>query len=300
MLNLPTAVVIGMHRSGTSAVCQCLSELGWRGPSPDEAIHASDNPDHFESRRFVNHNEALLESVGGQWNYPPATIPDPSGLWMEQARNIMSEVFPGPGRLIKDPRLSFTFDAWNLPSDDTRIIFVVRHPADVAQSLARRDGFSIVQGLALWDFYNARAQRLLQGRDVNIVGFEALRSDPDATLDEMVRFMSLPDSPEIKTLVKAAASSIDHSIGGRRNNDSVASPVIDRWHRLASLTGHHASLKSEPDPPSSWADEVLALVRERDALAIENRALRRKPLKIAIAKTTALARRGLTSDRVPT
>ncbi len=300
MLNLPTAVVIGMHRSGTSAVCRCLSELGWRGPSNEEGIHAADNPEHFESRRLVDHNEALLEAGGGQWKYPPRGLPQPSEPWISEARRTMADVFPGHGRLIKDPRLSITLDAWDLAPNDTRIIFVTRHPADVADSLARRDGFTTVHGLALWEVYNARAEQLLQGRHVHVIGFEALRNDPMASLESVARFMGLPDDPDTDARVRAAASGIDHSIGGRRSSDTAAAPVIDRWHRLTGLAGTHTPLVSASEPHGRWAHEVLELVRERDALAAENRSLRRKPLKIAVARTTSIARRGRRADKVTT
>lgn len=59
---------------------------------------------------------------------------------------------------LKDPRLCITLRFW-LPFFTTppAILFVYRHPIEVAQSLVRRKEFGVARGLHLWMAYNRLA-----------------------------------------------------------------------------------------------------------------------------------------------
>src|SRR5580700_11091745 len=74
----PWLLVVGMHRSGTSAVTGALGFLGFAVPvAQDRWAPSPDNPDHWESRAMGNYDDALLERLGGTWNRPP----DPALDW---------------------------------------------------------------------------------------------------------------------------------------------------------------------------------------------------------------------------
>ena len=68
-------VVLGMHRSGTSAVTRLLTLAG--ATPPRELMPANpDNPQgYWESRRIARFNNRLLESAGTRWN-DDAAIPE--------------------------------------------------------------------------------------------------------------------------------------------------------------------------------------------------------------------------------
>src|SRR4030095_3852003 len=61
----------------------------------------------------------------------------------------------------KDPRTALSLPLWKevLVQLDIETYYVIclRHPLDVAASLQRRDGFSRVKSLALWQLYNLSA-----------------------------------------------------------------------------------------------------------------------------------------------
>lgn len=66
--------VLGVHRSGTSALARTLQLHGAALPKTLMPAQA-DNPDGFwESRPIVQFNESLLKSAGRPW-YDPAPIP---------------------------------------------------------------------------------------------------------------------------------------------------------------------------------------------------------------------------------
>ena len=72
----PWLAVLGMHRSGTSAVTGALGALGFNLPAPSDQLdpHES-NPDHFESLSIMRVNDALLKVFGGGWDSPPELPP---------------------------------------------------------------------------------------------------------------------------------------------------------------------------------------------------------------------------------
>jgi len=257
-------VVVGMHRSGTSALTACLGALGLAVPFADEQIHASDNPVHLEPRRIVLHNEKLLSTRGGKWLYPGdlATAPDP--IWIDTAKDLLTEMFPQRTWVLKDPRMCVLLDAWTFLPSETRFVLVGRDPTDVAASLSRRNGLAMTHGLALWDRYSAEAEASLQSKPVYALTYEQFRADPRHYLVELSGFLGLDAHPDHETRLAAAIDILDPNLGRRRTEVDGSSLLENRWNHLQALTGRHDSLDSDPSPASIWSTELLRVTRERD------------------------------------
>ncbi len=71
----PWLLVVGMHRSGTSALTGALGELGMAVPAAEDRYEyygpAKGNPEHWESRAMGLQDDALLERLGCTWDAPP-------------------------------------------------------------------------------------------------------------------------------------------------------------------------------------------------------------------------------------
>ena len=68
----PFLVVLGMHRSGTSALTGALGALGFNTPHPDERMDwPESNSEHWESVSLTVYNDQLLTKLGGSWEAPP-------------------------------------------------------------------------------------------------------------------------------------------------------------------------------------------------------------------------------------
>ncbi len=69
---MPGIVVLGMHRSGTSAVTRVLNLLGADvGPAAD-LIAEYDNPSgHWENKTLTACNDRILAAFGRSWDFPP-------------------------------------------------------------------------------------------------------------------------------------------------------------------------------------------------------------------------------------
>src|ERR1700691_3651857 len=73
---VPGVVVLGMHRSGTSAVSRILNLLGADlGPTQD-LLTEYDNPaGHWESKSLVACTDWILAAFARSWDFPPWLAP---------------------------------------------------------------------------------------------------------------------------------------------------------------------------------------------------------------------------------
>ena len=148
-------IVLGMHRSGTSALTGTLMEAGvYLGRVLDQSI--TRNPKGLQEPPAILYmQEDLLKANGGSWNEPPqevewfpmhAAVRD---LFIESRLEMKRWAF-------KDPRTLLTLDGWLKVLPDARPLGIFRHPMAVARSLESRNGFPIEKGLAVWLAYNSR------------------------------------------------------------------------------------------------------------------------------------------------
>src|SRR6202011_2048888 len=107
----PWVTVVGMHRSGTSAVTGALAALGLNMARPEDRMDwPESNPEHWESLSASVFNEKLLAHLGGSWDAPPDLAPgweqDPDLLTAGDAAAVMAAAYPEQGPSVwKAPRL---------------------------------------------------------------------------------------------------------------------------------------------------------------------------------------------------
>lgn len=149
-------MILGMHRSGTSIVTEQLCRAGlYIGESTELLAPQADNPRGFWERRdVVELNDRLLADAGGSWYSPPAAEPAATEQQRQQMAGIVSALDPAAPWVIKDPRLTLTWSAWEPELADVQQLLVFRDPLAVAMSLQARHGFPLTLGLALWEYYN--------------------------------------------------------------------------------------------------------------------------------------------------
>jgi GT2 family glycosyltransferase len=155
--------------------------------STDELMGAQeDNPRGFWERfDVVALNDRLLQNTGNSWFNPGADSPvaDQSS---ESEMDAILKRLHGDGWLLKDPRMILTLPAWEGRIVDTLPIFVYRSASGVASSLERRNGLPLEYGLALWEYYNRCALRLLYGRDFIALSYEQFAAKPVAQMSALL------------------------------------------------------------------------------------------------------------------
>jgi hypothetical protein len=187
-------LVLGMHRSGTSALAGALEAMGF-DVGPDEDVMPADdgNPEgYFELLSVVRANDELLAQFGGRWDSPPDfesdwTTSDAALAFVDTARELLGGLFEDDHYLLKDPRISLLLPLWRQVTNDRDCaVVVVRDPLEVAASLTRRNGLQTLTGLALWAAYNRAMLRDLTGARVFVCSYADLVEKPVEVLTDVV------------------------------------------------------------------------------------------------------------------
>ncbi len=161
--NKKAIFILGMHRSGTSALARVINLLGAELGKQLMAAQ-QDNPKGFwEHEEVVQIHDKLLYELGHNWQDGIAL---PEG-WLnshaaKQAAHKLGLVIDrdfAAANLwaIKDPRLSLTFPLWSELLAERNIqplcIIAWRNPLEVAHSLQKRDSIAKPAALLCWLAY---------------------------------------------------------------------------------------------------------------------------------------------------
>ncbi|MEO8045557.1 MAG: glycosyltransferase [Spartobacteria bacterium] len=189
-------LVLGMHRSGTSALAGALHALGFGLPG-NLLPPAPDNPGgYFESKDLTRLNEEILVAAGTAW-HDPASIPDdffasPKALaFRDRAEAFMEKALAGsPMLVLKDPRLCRLLPFWRACLTNLEISFgcvlVLRDPREVARSLQLRvlseltrpgGPLSIARAHWLWSRYVLEAEKESRSVPRALLTYETLLDD---------------------------------------------------------------------------------------------------------------------------
>jgi hypothetical protein len=157
----PTGIVVlGMHRSGTSALARILSLVG--ADLPRDLLEPSESnvTGHWEAKSVLRLHVDLFGALHTNWHDWLAIDAGQfnSGdcaRFVEAARQYLIRDF-GRSRLfvLKDPRMCRLVPLWTRIFERTdmtmRAVLPLRHPLEVAQSLLDRNAIPIEHGLMMW------------------------------------------------------------------------------------------------------------------------------------------------------
>jgi hypothetical protein len=261
-------VVLGMHRSGTSALAGLLRLAGlWAGEADDFAPADDHNQaGYWEHRGVRSVNEAILHTLGARWS--EVADLDLSRLgegslarFKERAQKIVQDLDGHGSWVIKDPRLCLLFPFWRDILEHPFCVLIYREPLPVARSLAARDGFPIPFGIALWELYTREALASTRGLPRVLISFRKLMADPAATLCrlrchlvrhglELAQFQ-VPTAKEVRAVLDPALVHHPHE----PERPYLTPPQLDLLDALANGT----ALDLDPVPPlSAGARDLLA------------------------------------------
>ncbi|MDD9984599.1 MAG: glycosyltransferase [Gammaproteobacteria bacterium] len=288
-------VVLGMHRSGTSAVTGALGLCGaWVGEESELTSANPENPRGFWERRDIRRIcDRLLHAAEADWwkvaAFDPASIP-PAVLTeqREEFCRVVSALGKHDAWVVKEPRLCLLLPVLRDCIANPFCIHIFRNPLEVARSLQARNGFGIAGGLALWEAYNRHALSAARDLPRVFVSHESLMLHPVETLHGLLeRLLELgatsltqPDGDDLRQFVSSSLYRYrateqemqeylaptqrdlwqqlrDNEIGGLRWSVP-DSPVTQQY--LFDLESTEASLNRYRDT----ADHLSAELRRRD------------------------------------
>ena len=269
-------IVVGMHRSGTSATARVLNLLGLPTvPESDLMIPNHGNPDgYWESTTLSDFDDLLLSLEGASWSSPP---PLPAAgeerslsEFKDAARTMIGRLFEDRTAWVwKDPRASLLLGLWRAAVPEATFVLVHRDPLDVASSLSRRDGLSRMHGLALWQRYVGSCLRGLTGAPVAVVAFEDLRTDPAASVRRLASHLETLGVPVAwsDSAWQSIRAAEPHKKATLTEPPRVAPGVelppetVAMRERLRDLDGVHASFPVVALAEGDWVESQLAAHR---------------------------------------
>lgn len=212
-INMNPIIVLGMHRSGTSAVAGMLSKLGVDMGLDLMIGEADTNPmGYYEDRPIMKLNEDIFALWGGSWDRVPPTNAlqlhaVPSGL-VERIKGYLDERGQHPGVWgWKDPRTVCTLPIYLPLLENPKIIIVRRDHDAVLDSLDKREKKKTrAECKALIDIYNARLNENTRNLGTHTMEYESLIKYPERYIQWMMHMFG-PHQQPTEEQIEAA---IDH------------------------------------------------------------------------------------------
>ncbi len=196
-------LVLGMHRSGTSALTRGLEVLGIDlGRNLKEAVAGDNDKGFFEDATLSEVNDLVLALHGGAWYslFAEAVGDGASGELGRLKLKALQEVQRTFGQsaffAFKDPRTCRTLPFWQdvlaRHGATTFNIIAFRNPMSVAESLQARNGFTRERSYHLWLLHMLAAVKHTQGRPRVFIEYDDLIADPEATLTRIAKMIDDP------------------------------------------------------------------------------------------------------------
>ncbi|MEO1039953.1 MAG: glycosyltransferase [Pseudomonadota bacterium] len=177
--------VLGMHRSGTSALARVLNLLGAKLPEDLLGANKFNPTGYWEPRAVIDQNEAFLAELGASWDAPAfdrADIGPRREDMVKAAAEVLASAY-GDAELIvvKDPRCTLFADIWADAAEragyQPRLVAISRSVDAVAQSLSRRDAMTPDEAGALWCWYGACTLEALDNHGGALLDYGAMTTN---------------------------------------------------------------------------------------------------------------------------
>lgn len=264
-------LVLGMHRSGTSAFTRVSGLLG--GALPRDLMPPAKNNNEtgfWESMGIYELDDLILKHAGTRWDDWRALPSD----WLrstladgfkERAIDVVRNAFEDDAFIVvKDPRICrlvpFWREVFRAMEMDFLDLLPVRNPLEVAASLRRRDGFDPAKAYLLWLRHTLDAEVATRGSRRSITTFEGLMSDWRKCVNEIREHLGVT-WPRIPRPSSAAAID-DFLQDGLRHNRASDHELYDN-HNVPDWVKatFRSMIELSHDPDSASALSVLDGVR---------------------------------------
>jgi hypothetical protein len=247
-------LVLGMHRSGTSALTRCLNLLGMDLGASLIAPEAMNSKGFWEHADAVRINSELLQSFGMYWrSLGPLPenwlVSDAAARAKEEIALLVRRDFSSiPLWGIKDPRMCRLAPLWLEVLGELGVVttaaITLRSPLEVAASLAKAHSqLSDVQSNVFsWMQHVAESEVATRGLTRTMIEYDDLMADPEAALADIGDSLNIGWPISIADRREAIRSFLD-----------------------VGMRTHHKGKDIQPVPPLARriADECAAVARDK-------------------------------------
>lgn len=196
--------VLGMHRSGTSALMRGLRVFGV-DLGDDLLPAAADNQKGFWEHKGINAlNEELLRALGMNWYSlrPMDQVErEIAAPYKDKAKELLlghlkcSDIFG-----FKDPRvcrlLPFWLEVFGELGVEDKYVISVRNPVSVAASLEKRNAFAPAKSYLMWLEHVIPAMLLPRKKPRLVVDYDLLLREPEVQMRRIGGALGLKADPD--------------------------------------------------------------------------------------------------------
>ena len=222
MIPTTSVPILGMHRSGTSALAGSLQQCGVYLHKVFE-WNPFNQKGNRENADIMALNDSILLFNEGSWDSPPLSI-----KWTKEhveSRDMIIDRFLQSRHKVwgfKDPRTLFTLEFWLEGLADTTVKYAgsFRHPLPVARSLEARNKMPIEEGLVLWVQYNTRLLGLQKEHGFPIVSFDVGFEEYQQFIKKVVSGLNIRPASKVEDIF------LDDNLRHQRIDNTIKIPHI--------------------------------------------------------------------------
>lgn len=214
-------VVLGMHRSGTSAVTRALQVMGVKlGDNLMEPMETVNAKGFWEDLDLNDLNIEMLTAVGLDWDFLSPVKAEMVDKLIEKgyllrATKMLAEKVSMHGVFgFKDPRVTKLLPFWLRVFAEcdfsTQFVLAVRNPMSVAKSLLSRDGFCAEKSYSLWLESVILSLSVVEDFGLELIDFDCLMGSPASEVSRVSVALGL--DVEQSELMEYTSSFLDHGL----------------------------------------------------------------------------------------
>lgn len=219
-MNLIT--ILGMHRSGTSAISGLLQTAGYntgRTLLPPDTFNING---YYEDRTIVELNESILNELGNTWDdVRPVPLNKQDPDWLNDKTDNIKDAFVTAyadtnNAVIKDPRLCRLLPLWKrafaLLGITPLNVVMLRAPEEVAASLKCRDAMTIQKSALLYIAYLLDVEQHTRGERRLVINYSELLAGPLTVLAEIESALDTDITKRDETQLARISGFIDRTL----------------------------------------------------------------------------------------
>lgn len=261
-------LVLGMHRSGTSAFSGVLTELGCDHPATKMARRPDNERGYFESQKIHLFHNKLLDSAGSSWDSFGKidtnwfTSPRKTEYHAKALMALEEEYGTSPLFVLKDPRICRLVPFWKEVLEDygcgTLVAHIHRNPLEVAASLEARDGLPRDLSLLIWLRHVLDAEHGSRGLPRFFTSYARLLTNWSGVISALLAQLnlSLPQFNNTGARKVEAFLSADLKHQSETDEKLVENPLISEWIVRAYLILNRWAAQGETPDDYRQLDQI--------------------------------------------
>lgn len=251
-------VVLGMHRSGTSAITRALEALGVTlGDNLMPPAENNNEKGFFEDLDIHHFNTRLLRAQNTAWDRlnridPTWSLAPEQSAWRHEAIEILRSKLANT-RLFafKDPQTCLLLPFWQSVLSELRVqthyLICLRNPISVAESLHRRDGIHPMRGQLLWLFCQMEILRNTEDMSRILVEYDAVIESPFEQLQRIAQAFLL--EPPVANSCASQVFQQDFLSHTLRHNRYAPEHLTDRTRVLTPVENLYQAMHQLAESP---------------------------------------------------